>query len=607
MIHMHYSFFDFLTLVGSLGIFLYGMKIMSEGLQKLAGERMRTILSAMTKNRVLGVLTGLLITAMVQSSSATTLMVVSFVNAGLLTLAQSITVIMGANIGTTVTAWIISLFGFSVDISTYAIPLIAFCIPLIFSKNSTRKSWGEFLIGFAFLFIGLQFLKDNVPDLQANPEALSFLQSYTTMGFGSVLIFLALGTLITIVVQSSSATVAITLIMCAKGWISFDLAVAMVMGENIGTTVTANLAAIGANVSARRAAFAHFLFNFLGVCWVLLLFHPFLSLIKGLVNSFGPGDPSALYPFMSAMPAERILMLEDPNLATSGDPSLIQDAQLMSSYVVATSYGLSLFHTLFNIFNVSIMIWFVKGYEYLCKRVIPGRKEAESSEEFQLMHLSFGMLSTAELSIAQAHKEMGVFGVRTSRMLGMVSELLTTTDPSRFDEVLGRVEKYESICDRMEVEIANYLAKVGEGRLSAESKETIRVYMRAATEIESIGDACHNLAQSIKRRNDNNATFSDKMVTSIQELLTLDQKALDRMNAVLEIPEPRPEDALESYNIENALNNLRNDLKQESLDDVSNKLYDYQVGVYYNDIINECERLGDYVLNVIQAVVEKKY
>lgn len=603
---MNYGFTDFLTLVGSLGIFLYGMKIMSEGLQKIAGERMRSILSAMTKNRVLGVLTGVLITAMVQSSSATTLMVVSFVNAGLLSLQQSITVIMGANIGTTVTAWIISLFGFKVDIAAFAIPLIAFCIPLIFSKNGTRKSWGEFLIGFSFLFLGLQFLKENVPDLQNNPEALSFIQSYTSMGFGSILIFLVLGTILTIVVQSSSATVAITLIMCSKGWITFELAAGMIMGENIGTTVTANLASLGANVSARRAAFAHLMFNVLGVLCALIFFRPFVALVSYLVTHYGPGDPNALYSFMSTLSPEQATLLSNFEAGSSSDPSLAAQAETMGKYIVATSYGLSLFHTFFNIINVSVMIWFVKGYEYLCCKVIPAKKDPSGNEEFQLRYISYGMLSTGELSIAQAHKEMGLFGERTSRMLGMVSELLTEKDPDKFLETFNRIEKYENICDRMEIEIANYLSRVAEDRLSLESKEKIRIFLRAATEIESIGDSCFNLAKGIKRRNDNKASFSEKMTSDIQAMLALDQKALSRMNLVLKKSEPIPEDALESYNIENSINNMRDDLKLASMDDISNKKYEYQDGVYYNDMVNECERLGDYVLNVVQAVVEKK-
>lgn len=603
---MNYGFLDFLTLIGSLGIFLYGMKIMSEGLQKIAGDKMRSILSAMTRNRLLGVFTGILITALVQSSSATTLMVVSFVNAGLLTLAQAVTVIMGANVGTTVTAWVISLFGFKVDIASFAIPLIALSIPFIFSGNGTRKSWGEFIIGFAFLFIGLQFLKENVPDLKANPEALAFLQSYTDMGFGSVIIFLLLGTILTIIVQSSSATVAITLIMCSKGWISFDLAAAMVLGENIGTTVTANIAALGANVPARRAAIAHLIFNVFGVLWMLILFRPFLSLIINLVSGWGPGDPTSMYTFINGLDPQRLALLNDFDPSTA-DASLMADKELMDKYVVATSFGLSLYHSLFNIINVSVMIWFVKGYVYLCNKIIPSKQEVSGNEEFQLRYISFGMLSTSELSLAQAQKEMALFGERAGRMLGMVDSLLDEKDQEKFMETFNRIEKYENICDRMEVEIANYLSKVSEGRLSMEGKEKIRVMLRATTEIESIGDSCYNLAQAVKRKVDNNANFTEQMMRNVKRMIELDQKALDRMNIILKKSDILPEDALESYNIENAINNLRNDLKLKSLEDFGNKACDYQDSVYYNDMINECEHLGDFVLNTVQAVVEKKF
>lgn len=604
---MEFGILQILTLIGSLGIFLYGMKVMSEGLQKIAGDKLRNFLSAMTSNRVLGVLTGILITAFIQSSSATTLMVVSFANAGLLNLAQAISVIMGANIGTTVTAWIISIFGFKVDIASFAIPLIAFSIPLIFSNKSNRKSWGEFIIGFAFLFLGLQFLKDNVPDLQAYPEALAFLQGYATPGFGSILLFLFIGTVLTIIVQSSSATVAITLIMCSKGWIPFHLAAAMVLGENIGTTITANLGAIGANVNAKRAAFAHLIFNIFGVIWCLIFFYPFLGLVEGVMGHFGAGDPNMLYGFLSEMSPERVMLLDtDPNLIT--DPSLLADIQTRTVGVTAVSFGLSLFHTMFNITNVLIMIWFVKVYVVICKKVIPDKKKKDKkSEEFQLKYISYGLLSTSELSIAQAQKEVAVFGERTGRMLDMVKELAVEEDPEKFTNIFNRIEKYENICDRMELEIANYISKVSEGRLSSDGKEQIRIILRTVTELESIGDACFNLAKAIKRRVDHNATSTPTMQKNILHMLDLNSKAMDRMNVVLEKLDTEPEDALESYNIENAINNYRDDLQLSSMENISSKDYTYQDGVYYHDIINECERLGDYIINVVQAVVEKRF
>lgn len=601
---MDYSFFDFLTLVGSLGMFLYGMKIMSEGLQKVAGDKLRSILSVMTTNRFTGVLTGILITALIQSSSATTVMVVSFVNAGLLTLSQSISVIMGANVGTTVTAWIISLFGFKVDISTFALPLIGISIPLIFSGKSKRKSWGEFIMGFALLFLGLSNLKDSVPDLQNNPEILGFLQNYTSMGYASLFIFLTLGTILTIIVQSSSATVAITLIMCTKGWIPFEMAAAMVLGENIGTTITANLAAISANVSARRAALAHLMFNVFGVCWVMALFYPFTNMVGWIVTQFGPGDPNAMSTFLSTLTPEQISAITSGNQLT--DQHLISLQKELTSLQVSVSYALSLFHTMFNITNVLIMVWFVKFYVYICSKLIKPKKGSEE-EEFQLTFISSGMLSTSELSLMQAKQEIAVYGERCYRMLGMVKELFYEKDENQFLKIYGRIEKYESISDRMEIEIANYLTHVAEGRLSSESKEEIRIMLRAITEIESIADSCNNLARGIKRRNEGKSEFTDEQKYHFDQMLSLIDRALSHMNKTLHKQEVVHDDINPSYNIENEINNYRNQLKLRNLEDVDNKKYDYQDGVYYMDIISECEKLGDYIINVMQAVVEKKF
>ncbi|MBN2660681.1 MAG: Na/Pi cotransporter family protein, partial [Tannerellaceae bacterium] len=496
---MDYSFFDFLTLIGSLGLFLYGMKIMSEGLQKVAGDKMRGILSAMTSNRVTGVLTGVLITALIQSSSATTVMVVSFVNAGLLSLAQSIGVIMGANVGTTVTAWIISLFGFKVDISAFAIPLIGLSIPLIFSEKSRRKSIGEFLMGFAFLFMGLSYLKDSVPDLQSNPQILAFLQNYTSMGYTSLLIFLGIGSLLTVIVQSSSATVAITLIMCTKGWIPFDMAAAMILGENIGTTITANIAAIPANASAKRAAIAHLMFNVFGVLWVMALFYPFTQMVSWIVTNYGPGDPHQMTEFLANLDSRTISLITSN--AELSDPKLIALQKQLLSLQVSVSYGLSLFHTMFNIANICIMVWFVNFYVYVCSAIIKP-KTTDEEEEFQLRYIPSGILSTAELSLMQAKKEIAVYGERTYRMFGMVKDLYYESNEDNFLKIYSRIEKYESISDRMEIEIANYLTFVSEGRLSSESKEEIRTMLRAVTEIESIADSCNNLARAIRRRNE---------------------------------------------------------------------------------------------------------
>ncbi|MDF9831328.1 Na/Pi cotransporter family protein [Parabacteroides sp. PF5-6] len=600
---MNYSFFDFLTLVGALGMFLYGMKVMSEGLQKLAGDKLRSILSVMTTNRVTGVFTGILITALIQSSTATTVMVVSFVNAGLLSLAQSISVIMGANVGTTVTAWLISLFGFKIDISLFALPLIGICLPLIFSNKSKRKSLGEFLLGFAFLFMGLAYLKESVPDLQSSPDILSFLQGYTQMGYLSILLFLGLGTILTIILQSSSATVAITLVMCTKGWIPFDMAAAMILGENIGTTVTANIAALSGNISAKRAAIAHMMFNVFGVLWVLAIFQPFTNAISWIVTNYGPGDPQAMMKFLNTLDQETIAAITSGGTLT--DPHLIDLQKQLMSLQVSVSYGLSLFHTVFNIANVCIMVWFVKLYVKVCSAIIKPKSESEE-EEFQLKYISSGMLSTSELSLMQAHKEIAVYGERTARMLEMVKELIGEKSEDEFLNIYSRVEKYESISDRMEVEIAKYLTYVSEGRLSSEGKEDIRVMLRTVTEIESIADSCYNLARSIKRRNEGKSSFTDEQNKNIETMLRLVEKALRRMNVVLNMQEPTHDEINPSYNLENEINNYRNQLKLNNLEDVHEKKYDYQDGVYYMDIIAEFEKLGDYILNVVQAVIEKK-
>ena len=563
---MEYSFYDFLKLIGSLGLFLYGMKIMSEGLQKVAGDRLRSILTAMTTNRVTGVLTGVLITALIQSSSATTVMVVSFVNAGLLTLAESISVIMGANIGTTVTAWIISIFGFKVDMAAFALPLLAIALPLIFSGKSNRKSVGEFIFGFSFLFMGLSYLKANAPDLNANPEMLAFVQNYTDMGFFSILLFLFIGTILTMIVQASAATMAITLIMCANGWISLELGAALVLGENIGTTITANLAALTANTQAKRAALAHFVFNVFGVIWVLIIFHPFMQLVNWVVDTF----------FQTSNPE------------------------------VAISYKLSAFHSIFNICNVCILIWGVKLIERtVCALIHP----KEEDEEPRLRFITGGMLSTAELSILQARKEIHLFAERTHRMFGMVQDLLHTEKDDDFNKLFSRIEKYENISDNMELEIANYLNQVSEGRLSSESKLQIRAMLREVTEIESIGDSCYNLARTINRKRQTNQDFTEKQYEHIHFMMKLTNDALAQMIVVVEKPEHQSIDINKSFNIENEINNYRNQLKNKNILDVNNKEYDYQMGVYYMDIIAECEKLGDYIVNVVEAssdVKEKK-
>lgn len=559
---MQYSFFDFMLFLGSMGLFLYGMKIMSEGLQKLAGDKLRNILTAMTRNRVMAVLTGVFITAIIQSSSATTVMVVSFVNAGLLTLTQSISVILGANIGTTLTAWLISVFGFKVDISLFVLPIMAVAIPLVFSKKSSRKSLGEFIFGFAFLFMGLASLKANVPDLAQNPEMLQFVTNYTDMGFGSIVLFLFIGAILTVIVQSSSATMAITLIMCTQGWISYEIAAALVLGENIGTTFTANIAALAANTSAKRAALSHFLFNMFGVIWVLILFYPFSGMVSSLVEHLFSGDEATM-----------------------------------------VSFKLSAFHTCYNVCNTLIFIWFIGFLKKVVIKLIPQKEE---EEEFRLKFIQTGLVSVSELSIMEARQEINLYAERTQKMFFIVKDLMYEKNESNFNKIFSRIEKYENISDSMELEIANYLNKVSEGRLSSEGKTEIQHMLREISEIESIGDSCFNIAKTIKRKKEAGVDFTKAQYENIEEMMNLLTSSFIHMQRVLERHENRGKDILIAFNLENEINNLRTQLKLKNIIDIDNKEYGYDLGVFYMDVIGDCEKLGDYIINVVEVSSEQK-
>ena len=586
-----------------MALFLYGMKTMSEGLQKLTGNKLRNILSVMTKNRLTGVLTGLMITALIQSSTATTVMVVSFVNAGLLSLVQSIGVIMGANIGTTLTAWMISLFGFGkLSISALSIPLMGISIPLIFSSKNRNKSLGEFIFGFAFLFMGLDLLQNSMPDLQNNPEVLAFLQNFTDRGVVSVLFFLLVGTVLTVIVQSSSATVAITLIMAAKGWIDFPSAAAMVMGENLGTTLTANLAAIPANISAKRAAFAHFMFNVLGLIWLTIVFKYFVELVDNIIGSATSFHPNGMQSFLASLSPEEYRQITTLSKSELSPPlAALQDQYL--SYQASTSYGLSLFHTLYNICNVVIMIWFVKFYEKICLAVIRPKKGEEEDEEFVLQYISTGMASTAELSILQAEKEVEVYAQRVKKMFGFVKKS-TNLDhhDKKFLKLYSRTEKYEDICDRMEVEIGSYLGKVAEGRLSNQSKERVRYILRGVTEIESIADSSCNIARHLKRKMEADVVFEDIIINNINSMYDLLDKAFENMQTLLKNRKITESELLHSKYIEDNINEKRNLLKRENVENLNQNLYSYQNGVFYMDIISECERMGDYIMNVVESI-----
>lgn len=600
---MNYSFLDFLGLLGSVGLFLYGMKVMSEGLQKAAGDRLRNILSAMTRNRFTGTLTGFLITALIQSSSASTVMVVSFVNAGLMSLAQSMAVIMGANVGTTFTAWVIALFGFKVNISAFVLPLIGISIPLLFTKKSRNKSIGEFLIGFAFLFMGLDLISKYVPDLQSNPEMFAFLEHYASMGYWSVLIFVAVGLVLTMVIQSSAATFAITLIMCSKGWIDFPLACALVLGSNIGTTVTPLLASMSGNVAAKRTAMGHLLFNFLGTVWVLILYFPFVHLNVWLTEALGQGDPTALSGFVNHIEATQPDIYDHlfDNSLPAGHHVATQIAHLQQS----VSIGLSIFHTVFNLINLSVMIWFTNLFVKIVEKLVPAKHKED--EEFQLKFISRGLLNASELNIAQAEKEVKVFAERVERMIGMARNLVhIKEDTEEFNTEFSRLEKYEDISDRMEIEIAHYLNRCSEGRLSNEGKLKIAAMLRIVSEIESIADCCSGVGKILIRKQQSAVKFNDSIYENIDTMFTYVAAAMENMVSLLgNMEHVREQEIIVSYNKEREINNFRNQLRSANIENINNRLYEYQAGIYYMDIISTLEKTGDYIINVVDTIREQ--
>lgn len=601
---MNYSILDFLGLLGAVGLFLYGMKVMSEGLQKAAGDRLRNILGAMTRNRFTGTVTGFFITALIQSSSASTVMVVSFVNAGLMTLAQSMAVIMGANVGTTFTAWIIALFGFKVDISAFALPLIGLAVPLLFSKKSKTKSIGEFTIGFAFLFMGLDMISKYVPDLQSNPEMFAFLQRYASMGFGSVLIFCLVGVVVTMIIQSSAAMFAITLIMCSKGWITFDLACALVLGSNIGTTVTPLLASMSGNVAAKRTAMGHLLFNLLGTLWTLAVFFPFVELNSWITEEIGQGDPAGLYNYVSNLQATDPGMYNQVMAAglPTDDGVVLHHRSVIAQMQVSVSFGLSIFHTVFNLINLSIMIWLTNVYVKIVEILVPAKHSGD--DEFQLKFISAGILSASELNISQAEKEMHVFAERVGRMLPMARDLVHTKAGSDdFNRTYSRLEKYEEISDRMELEIANYLNRCAEGRLSNESKRRLTAMLSIDSEIESIADAMLGVGKILLRKQESGVHFNDEIYSNIDLMFGYVEKSVGGMLKVLSNLENVDEhDIIACYNREREINNLRNQLRTANVANINGRHYEYQSGIYYMDIISTLEKAGDFIINVVDTI-----
>jgi len=564
---MTFTLMNFLELVGALGFFIYGMKVMSEGIQKVAGNKMRQVLGAMTSTRIFGVFTGFLITSLLQSSSATTVMVVSFVNAGLLTLVESVGVIMGANIGTTITAWLISIFGFKIKIASVALPIIAIGFPMMFSKRANLKSWAEVIIGFALLFLGLNALKGSVPDLKSSPEVLSFLANYADSGMLSTFIFIGVGTLLTLIVQSSSAAMALTLVMCFEGWIPFEMAAAMVLGENIGTTITANLAALIGNVHAKRAAMAHFIFNVFGVIWMFLLFRFFIT-----------GIDTFMYTSYGISPL---------------------DKDQYESIPIA----LSIFHTTFNIINVTVLFAFVPFIARVAEQLVPSRGDVD--EETKLEYIGSGILATPELSLLEAKKEIAKFGKITNRLFGFTSEILYEKNQKKFTDQMRRIAKYEDITDKMEIEIADYLSKVSQGELSENSSFRVRGMLSIINDLERIGDICYQISKNIERKRDQKANFNDeqkenmsKMFASVEDAI---QNMLENLNSDYTQVNIRKAELLEVE-----INDSRNKLRNLHLQDIANKKYSFESGLFYNDLFSSCEKIGDHIFNVNEAIVGLK-
>lgn len=553
----------FMKILGSLALLIYGMKVMSEALQKMAGSQLRHILGAMTTNRFTGMLTGTFITCAVQSSSATTVMTVSFVNAGLLTLAQAISVIMGANIGTTLTAWIMSL-GFNVDLTLVVFPAFFLGIILIYSKR--RRYVGDFLFGIAFLFFALVLLSSagKALDLEHNPAAIEFFKSFDTSSHLTIIIFLLIGTLITCIVQSSAAVMAITILLCSTGVLPIYLGIALVMGENIGTTATVNLAALGANTQARRAAFAHLLFNVFGVVWVLCLFYPFVDMVCRMVGY-------------------------DPENTTL---SAAQKATILPIV-------LAMFHTCFNVCNTAVLIWFIPQMERVVCWIIKAKANKED-DEFRLRFIQAGIMKTPELSVLEASKEIHAYAEFTQHTFGMVRDLLTIKEDDAFEQLFDRIDKYEDRSDDMEVEIAKYLDQVSDSHLSDDTKEKVRQMLREISEIESIGDSCLHIARTIGRRRAAKEEFTEAQLDNINQMFELVDDALTQMGAVL-VKHKNEVNVDRSFTMENQINNYRSQLRTQNITDVNDHKYTYTIGTMYMDIIQECERLGDFIINVVQA------
>ena len=575
-----------LSVLGGLAMFLYGMALMSDGLQKSAGDRLRAFMAKMTSNAFKRVLTGTVVTCLVQSSSATTIMVVSFVNAGLLTLGNAIGVIMGANIGTTLTAWITSL-GFSVNIALFAVPMMAFGYLMHCSKKASLKNVGQFLMGFAVMYVGLTFMKDcaNAVLGEYQTGMMSFFGSINGFGFGSILLFLIAGAVLTIVLQASSATMAITMLLAASGLIDFKLAVAMVLGENIGTTITANIAAAVANTSAKRAARAHTIFNIVGVIWVLAVFRPIVKLICLIMVNLGFQDP----------------MAASAHLASIANSGMTADPAEIEMYKNSLLYGIAMLHTLFNVTNTLILIWFTPLIE---KAVIWLVKEPKGEAEvFRLKYISGGPLSTAELSISEAQQEIVHFAEICSNGFGYIRQAINETDPEAFDKLNDKLIKYEEITDRIEYEIATYLNDVSKNEISDEVKDKIKAMYKIVGELESLGDSGEAIGRILKRKNAHGKVFDKSILDRLNKMMDLVQKGYDVM--IENLKEDNLKDISNAENCEYNINECRNHLREEHIVNIESNSYNYLTGVYFMDVLSELEKIGDFLINVSQAVVGK--
>ncbi|RJE72712.1 Na/Pi cotransporter family protein [Reichenbachiella sp. MSK19-1] len=563
---MEYGIFEILKLIGALGFFIYGMKVMSESIQKVAGDKLRGVMSLITSNRFSGVLTGFLTTAIIQSSSATTVMVVSFVNAGLLKLRQAISVIMGANIGTTITAILILFLGFSkFSISNYALPIIALGFPLLFAKRADLKYWGEFFIGFALLFMGLDELKHSVPDLKNNPEILEWIANLNELGFLAIIIAVLIGTILTVVVQSSSAAMAITLIMCDNGWIPFDMAAAIVLGENIGTTITANLAALVGNVHAKRAARAHFVFNAVGVVWMLLIFNVYINAVDTFMTMTDHGSPL--------------------------------------TNVADVKWGLTYFHMSFNIINTLLMIWFVPYIEKLVIKMVPSKEEED--DEFHLEFIGTSLMQTSEISLLEARKELTVFGKIIKKMHKLSVELITSDSEKKIEKLLKKIEKYEQRTDDLELEIDDYLVKVAEGRLSAASSEEIRAILSITGDLERVADIIMRMSKDASKKAKHKLNFSKEQFKNLEEIIGLVDNAIDTMMDNLNMSY-RDVTLDSAMLIEEAIDVKTKKLNKAYYKKIEEKNYDIRTGVAYRDLVFACEKIGDHLINVTESLADLK-